>query len=614
MKRIKRIPATSAQEESTVVEHVGDNKAMVLLQALHEPMTPAALFERAGIPRSTGYRILEKLIGQGGVVAEGDLVRLSDAGKARVMGNPAQDDVRPLERLWPWLRLLPTVLHRAFLILALFTLSARRSNCVDDRHPGLILLGSTQLLKSWLCKILCFLAGSTPDRCRVPMQQVRQRGLLVRLDAKGEISYTSEQLAEPFLWLEEFSLAEPGVLRDVTALMQGAKTLRIENQKIDVAAVPLLEMNPVKNSDVLCERLGLRPERIRRNFVADFSAIKVTRAMRASAGEVAARIKEVGALSIPPAAANPLAKETLELIDDAMSSLVMPEMIDYVDPSRIHTAVLGARAWLSERDAVHETLWCWCELAESTQFLVKNWRARLASLLTPVQPTAESAHVPPIQNPTQSENLKTSPHPQKNGDQAMNRYRLNDILLEVKELLNAAGLRVPEDSATIKTFLTVIVQLIRQNISPAHLLSDPGQWVRLQKLQQLLDAQKLTISNVETLIQSLNGSAHAVSQQRAVLLLWSPTPTKSRPSGVGLQLFEEIAAPIHRFVPQPEYILNLLEHLQECLKNFQDIQAELLAENEGLRAENAQLRQLLSPPTMPAHQKFTSTSDPNIRA
>lgn len=611
--KTKSTPPTAAQQTPlNSIENDVDDKGRLLLQALLEPMTPAALFEQTGIPRSSGYRHLERLVSQGLVIPEGEMVRISDAGKAVLTDHDFQEQPRPLELLWPWLRSLPTALHRAFLILALCTLSARRSNCVDDRHPGLILLGSTQLLKSWLCKILCILAGSTPERCRVPMQQVRQRGLVVRLDGKGEISYTSEQIAEPFLWLEEFSLAEPGVLRDVTALMQGVKAIRIENQQIEVAAVPLLEMNPVKNSDQLEDRLGLRPERIRRNFVANFSAVKVTRAMRASAGEVSKRLQDVGALSIPSAPLTPLEESSLGLIDDVVHNLVLPGMLDYVDPSRIQTAVLGARAWLSERDAVVEVLWCWCELAESTEYLIKNWRARLAQLLQPAKPRAETgaqAFLQSVPRPECRENVLNPLH----GDRIMNRYRLDDVVVEFKELLNEAGLRLPEDAPKIKTFLSVIARLVKEGIAPTRLLYDPTQWVRLEKLQQFLDAQRLNTSNVEKLINTYNGDGFEVSRQRAgVFLLWAPMPVKKVPLGQrDLQLFDDLEICMLQALSSPESAINTVQQIRDCYCNLHGSHAELLDENAQLRAEIAQLRQ---PHTEQAPQKFTSTSEPNSRA
>jgi hypothetical protein len=469
-----------------------DARLREILSCLRQPATGLELAKNVKIPHASLYRYLGQLKKMGLVAIDGEKYFTTEAGSMLINSGPSSSPVDILDTVWPWLKLLPTSLHRSATILGLFAFVARKSASLDDCHPTLVLLGPTQRLKSWLCKILCFLVGTTPERCRVPMQQVRQRGLLARLNAKGEATYELAQLKEAFLWLEEVSLAEAGVLRDVTTLMQGSKTIRIENMVLDVVAMPLLEMNPIKTAGTLPERLGLRPERLRRAIVADFSTAEVSRSVRATANTRLEALKSYAPLKLEPSSISVLRSDSLEHIHLVIEKLVRPESMDLVDPSRIITLVIGATAVLEEKEAVKAILWNWCELAASTGFLFPDWRAQLASLLsdTPLKSQIQS------QSESQSQAAQCQNNIPVHGFikeelKTMNPYKFEDVLVEHKRLLEEIGLRLPDDANFIRGFLKTIAEFKRNNVSTESFFHDPKAWadlvlfeIRLRQLEQ----------------------------------------------------------------------------------------------------------------------------------
>jgi len=478
-----------------------DETRRTVLEHLRQRSEVPELLKRTKIARATLYRYLDQLKTEGLAAVEGEGYFATAAGLKLLDDGPNDTTERPLECEWPWLKLMPTPLHRALFVLALFAFSARKSTSCDDCHPALILLGPTQRLKSWLCKILCYFVGSEPERCRVSMQQVRQRGLLVRLDSKGEVSYELEQLKEAFLWLEEFSLAEPGVVRDVTALMQGGKQIRIENKILEVVAVPLIEMNPVKSTGTLVERIGLRPERLRRALIADFAAVEVNRALRSDASARLEKLKCIAPLILPSPSMQTLSAKTLDLLHEAVERLVRPEFTDFVDPSRLITLIVGASAILEERDAAVEVLWSWGELAASTQYLFPDWRARLATLLVgkPMQSQSQS------QSQTQPQpDVDLPPADDEFKEHLMNRYKLEDVLLEHKKIIDKSGLRLPEDTALIQGFLETIVEFKKNKVPTEKFFTYPKAWADLALFSTKLEQFEKEGNDLRRIVALLN--------------------------------------------------------------------------------------------------------------
>jgi DNA-binding Lrp family transcriptional regulator len=174
------------------------------------------------ISRATVNRRLRKLVDAGFIVHENAMYRTTDAGRTRLdrAVNPVVAQARKLADIWPFLKLLPSV-HRALIILILGALIARKSQHNHDRHPGFVLLGPTMRLKSHLMKVLCAALGLYVEKCHIQIMEQRGRGLIIRLDGKGEKVYESEHLSQPLCWLDEVSLADKSVKKDIIAKIFG---------------------------------------------------------------------------------------------------------------------------------------------------------------------------------------------------------------------------------------------------------------------------------------------------------------------------------------------------------------------------------------------------------
>lgn len=417
-------------------------------------MNAAALCESTGIKRATLFRDLETLLLQGLILHEGEIYRISAAGQSHRSETKSLHKF-DLDQSWPWLSLMPTKLHAATAKIALFCFAARYHNLTDDRHPAIVLLGPTMRLKSWLAKSLCWLAGSTPDRCCLAAGQVRSRGLLARLNAAGEIQYENQQLKEPFLWLEELSLAESAVSRDFLALIHGTRTVQIESHALDVKAVPLAELNECEQSEDLEQRLGLRPERIRRTFISDFKNTEVPRSARTQAGKRMNDIKAIGpvVLGNPPQLG--MNAEYIDKLESFVEIVVKPAARDYVDPGRILTAFHGACCFLPPREALLETMSSWSEMAASTGFVIPRWREQFAFLRQQLfaDSTVDLGQVTTVSVPEKLQKEQDAP---MNLEAEMNRFKQEDIVIEIHRLMHESQWRLPEERAQLSVLLSAL--------------------------------------------------------------------------------------------------------------------------------------------------------------
>ena len=238
-----------------------------------------------------------------------------------------------------WLAELPVLEFRAFASLALFAIMARRAKVGGDHNPGLIILGPTQRLKSTLIKILCYLAGSTPEACGIQMQSVRARGLIGRLNGKGVLGDTNPTLQEPIVWLEETSLAEPGVYRDVTALLQGSSVVKIESNEVHIPAVPIIEMNPLVDTGNLEERTGMDLPRLRRVILLDTTKLEITPIVRRNAKDLLEYFKALGPIRLDDAPRTPLSAGAAEHLDQAITACIRPSGLTASRAAAIATMV-----------------------------------------------------------------------------------------------------------------------------------------------------------------------------------------------------------------------------------------------------------------------------------
>lgn len=443
-----------------------DSTALQLLCAAAQARSLDELAAATGIPRTTAHRRLGELLEAGlmGKVAHSFLV--TDAGKAVANGAAvAEFPPRHLDRRLPVLSLLPTPTHRAIMALTFCLVIARRDNLVEDMHPALLLVGATQRLKSWVIKLCCRLLGEAPEDCEISMMEVRGRGLLARLGARGEVVYELDVLKKQIIWLNEVRRMDSQVKRDVEALMHGRKVIRVDNEQLEVVGVPMLEFNLRKTDGALEERLGFDQPMIRRCFIVDFTAVNVTRDMRAQSPEVAEAIKAHAPVALPKAPNTPLPREYRCLVEQACEECVRDECRDYIDPGRIITAILGARALLPDREATEEMLATAFLAYDTTGFMKPDWRSRCALLFTTATPQAGQAQgaapAPAAPSLQAGETSGVSGAPDDEADEGPNPFDLDAGVLRMRHMFSQAGLESPRDDVVIQGLLGVLAGYAR---------------------------------------------------------------------------------------------------------------------------------------------------------
>jgi DNA-binding Lrp family transcriptional regulator len=444
-----------------------------ILEACVKPRTLAELVKMLGIPKSTLQRKLKRLVRKG-------LLRFSSESYQTVqhqtgialetlMCTPSRDR---MEKLWPFIAQLPTPAYRAIVKLVILAVIARKYDLGGDYYVSFLLVGGTQQLKSTNCELICIVVGADLTKCRVNVMQVRGRGLLVRLGPKGEVQWTSEALQEPVAWLEEVSLAEPGIERDLFALIHGGKQVKIENNIVDVEAVGLLEMNPVRREGSLTERIGMAPQRIRRMIVLDVDRLLITDAMRVKCRELLDQIRTAKPIELPSPASGQLSPELRMLVLQNFRSCLNPgpEFRDLVDPARLLPLIEAARSILDDREACRLVLECYLTIAETTDLARPDWAERLAATFPHVlEPGAEAISGPASvtgnvvaeANPELSEVLDAC----ANTDEP-NPYVQASVEAQLVALLSDLGLRIPENEGLVRATLSAGRQLAAQGVKP----------------------------------------------------------------------------------------------------------------------------------------------------
>jgi CheY-like chemotaxis protein len=493
--------------------HLPERSARILA-ACRTPRTFGELVRLTGLPKATLHRQIAKLKGMGLLECRGEHYASSEGAPAALAGEtPVPETADPILSVWPVLRLIPEGVFRAIVALVLFASIVRRNNLTDDRHVSFLFLGPTMKLKSFLCKALAYILGSSPTKCRIAMMQERGRSMIARVNAKGETIYEREALSEPAYWIEEASTADPNTKRDLLSIIHGIKSIPVGNKHIVIEGVPLIEMN-ARKPGTLEDQTGLEPQRLRRCITADFANINVTRKMRAHSQELLEKIKNAPKPDLSSAPAGPLTEETQSLVEEALAACIRPESNDLVDGSRILALILGARGVLPEREAAQYVLRCYMTVATTTYYTVENWQSRLAGLFRSGMERPEQ--------PAQSRNSTETPTQAPLSPASPNTYDRDQVLLKVRQLIGEAGFHLWEDDDDILSSLRFARHLRENNVTPEdfkRVAEGSADLLDLQDEIASLGSTEERIRSLHTLGLDLDKKGIALEQVRRFLAL-----------------------------------------------------------------------------------------------
>jgi hypothetical protein len=476
-----------------------EERRAAILHACRTPKTAGELRAQLRIPRPTLFRDLKDLVAQG---------RLRHAGETYAATQPDSQELAPLERdwlkkplelLWPFLTCVAIAIFRAFVELFAYAVIARRYDAGGDNfHPGFVTYGDTGSLKTTHGTACCIIAGADPEKVCVAAMGFRGHGLIGRLGPSGKLGSIQELFGEPAFLLEEAALADPQVKLGIKQILHGGKRITLENQIIEVKAVPILEFNPKKGTRGLEEALPLEPQSLRRSILLQTPRHhELTNEMRAESQQALARIKELGPAFMPPPPPTPLSEKHAQIVVRALSDCIKNECARYVDIGVARTLIFGARAVREDAEAVQRVLHALLTVASTNEFTTPRWEERLAEILNPpvVKPT--------VVNGAACSVTPSEPKPQLPKEAVMptnNPYSLDQNLTSLKVDIEAAGYRWPDDQVLIRGFLKVIRELTARDYNSKSFLMSVEFWQRVIEVVDLLGRMNISAARLESAV------------------------------------------------------------------------------------------------------------------
>jgi hypothetical protein len=458
-------------------------RRLALLNAAKTASTLPELEKSTGIPKSAAHRWVIQLHREGLLDRQGSTYVTSPLG-LKVSTGEKFNHFPPshLGHLWPGIELMPTSLHRAALICTLIAMAVRKAEIVEDLNISIVLIGRTQRLKSFLVKALCAMLRIDPRSIEIKMMQIRERSLMQRKDARGDTVYSAEVMKGDVVWLNECSRMDRTGMRDLQTLMHGTKNIKIDNDVFHANATPVLEMNDRKDG-TLPERVGMDVAMIRRALIPDFSNVNVTKEMRVDSPEIIEKLKKMPPFILPTPENVKIPRETQLEIETAVENCLDPNFIDYIDVARIATLVRGLHGVLPWDQAVQEILYNVFLIYESTNFMLNNWRSKLAGQFVPrtqmpqpAAPASASASAPntiqivpqvtpanPAKTPQPlivaapiAAKKETEFVPKKPPSWSKNPFDSESDVLEVKAAIESVGLSAQQDKPAILAIFAAI--------------------------------------------------------------------------------------------------------------------------------------------------------------
>src|SRR5215831_9621851 len=93
------------------------------------------------IPRGTLYRHVEKLLAAGLLVKKGPIYSTTEQGNCQLAELSGQVDWNIWDEIYPPIRHVPTLQHRAMFELINAAIAARQARVRDDHHAGFVFMG-----------------------------------------------------------------------------------------------------------------------------------------------------------------------------------------------------------------------------------------------------------------------------------------------------------------------------------------------------------------------------------------------------------------------------------------------------------------------------------------
>lgn len=346
--------------------HAIDHAVLMLCREDFRPLKALG----AQIPRGSLYRHVNRLVELGWLERTRSLYRATAAGQRQLADAQRGQRWTRMEQLCPALKLVPTDVHRAMIVLIFAAVVCRQHHTRPDRHPYFGCVGGTLLWKTSLGHFVCHALGLDPSQHVVECGSETGKSLGVRRTGAGEIVFKRELLDAPFLVLDEFQSADRNVRATLGRFLSGRLVVPAENEELTIHPVPLVTLNP-QNKPTLEGRLGLSAARIRRGIFANLDAVAMPD-LAAMGERAVAAVRQQAPLVIPAPASDcePFRKPIVTLFRD----IVKVEAAERVDVEVMLNLCGGMNGWISDpAEAIVQVGYALGLLAETMGWTNPGW-------------------------------------------------------------------------------------------------------------------------------------------------------------------------------------------------------------------------------------------------
>jgi len=331
--------------------------------------------------RSRLYRRLERAVRRGLLLKEGARYMTSEVGLAllerREVDIPGDD---PLVKAVPQLAVIGRVspLHRAIAELVIAAAVARTNALRDAHHPSFVIVGERLRFKTWLAQACCATVGADDRLCVLHSVAETKGSMFRRRGKQGEVVSERKILtSSPICVVDEFQRA-PDPVRGIMALvMHGQMTVPFENETATIRAVPIVVMNPLRESKDLVERTGLDEPLLRRSIVADLACVSIPPNVLPHGDAMLDEIRRMPPVRLDPP--SDTSDPNMERIKEFVScSIPMQELLADIDLALIGLLAVGMRSFIPDKEAaLRRVLHDYLSILSTTGRTREGWEENL---------------------------------------------------------------------------------------------------------------------------------------------------------------------------------------------------------------------------------------------
>lgn len=350
------------------------------------------------VPRATLYRYIAALVADGSLIQQGRTYKATADGLRRLAEADANIDWTILDRVYPPLRLVPTVQHRAVIELILAAIAARLASFRDDHHPAFVLFGHTLAWKTALARFVCFMLGLSPSTNIIALATESGESLWLRRDARGDVAFQRNILTARFLAFDEYLEAAPKVRTVIHRYLSGLTSIPFENSVLTIAPVCMVTMNPRAKAS-LEERTTFSLPQLRRLVLCDLDQIRLPDlALLGEEALQAAAQHQPLTVPRPRTDCQHYRPQIVWLVRD----LITPEAQPLVDVELVILLCTGMTGFIEDDErAIQQALYNFALVAQTLGWVVPDWLAVISAFSLHGAPTARvSSHVTPARAPT----------------------------------------------------------------------------------------------------------------------------------------------------------------------------------------------------------------------